>query len=69
MSYGHSLQRDPKHFGYRFFGLTKEAADAMDPQHRQILEVIGHFEAASGLSSVTKVVQLGKRSYSTCCQL
>lgn len=54
ISHGHFLQRDLKDFDYRFFGITKEIAEAMDPQHKQLLEVV--FECfESGGNTLNKV--------------
>ncbi|GFG16206.1 compactin diketide synthase mokB [Aspergillus udagawae] len=49
VTHGHFLQRDLGDFDHRFFGITKEAADAMDPQHKQLLEVVYECFEAGGM--------------------
>ncbi|KAL4888278.1 hypothetical protein BDV59DRAFT_188903 [Aspergillus ambiguus] len=51
ISRGHFLDRDIQDFDHRFFEISKDDAAAMDPQHRQLLEVTYECFESAGIST------------------
>ncbi|BCS26961.1 type I iterative PKS [Aspergillus puulaauensis] len=49
VSRGHFLDRDLRDFDHRFFGISKDDAMAMDPQHKQLLEVVYECLESAGI--------------------
>lgn len=45
---GHFIDRDVQAFDHRFFDISKADAGAMDPQHKQLLEVVYECLESSG---------------------
>lgn len=46
---GHFLDQDLRDFDHRFFGISKDDAMAMDPQHKQLLEVVYECLESAGI--------------------